>query len=158
MTSSWARWCLKPLASRLFTQPLVQAQIRETSKLTGLCERNLLVTGEFSAPKASNADNVSIWDVIMSHLPLNYVEYVFAGHMPLVKIADVISGDLEILKGRWWPSKWKMTYRLQKKHAKFRNFCQNISSVIRVWLNLTGGNLILHGISPFFVYWVSIIQ
>ena len=36
---------------------------KKTSKLrvTGLCEGNSLVTGEFPAQRASNADNVSIW-------------------------------------------------------------------------------------------------
>ena len=36
---------------------------KETSKLrvTGLCERNSPVTGEFPAQSASNAENVSIW-------------------------------------------------------------------------------------------------
>ena len=32
LTSYWARWCLKPPASRLFTQPFLQAQIKERSK------------------------------------------------------------------------------------------------------------------------------
>ena len=46
------------LLNRLF-----KAQIKETSKLrvTGLCEGNSQVTGEFPAQKASNAENVSIW-------------------------------------------------------------------------------------------------
>ena len=36
---------------------------RKTSKLrvTGLCEENLPLTGEFPAQRASNAENVSIW-------------------------------------------------------------------------------------------------
>ena len=47
----------------IFTQPFVQAHIKETSKLrvTGLCERNSPVTGEFLTQRASNAENVSIW-------------------------------------------------------------------------------------------------
>ena len=32
-----------------------------TLRATGLCEGNSPVTGEFSAQKASNAENVSIW-------------------------------------------------------------------------------------------------
>ena len=46
------------LLNRLF-----KAQIKETSKLciTGLCEGNSLVTGEFPTQRASNAENVSIW-------------------------------------------------------------------------------------------------
>ena len=56
MTSWWARWRLKSPASRLFTQPFVQVQIKKTSKLrvTSLCEGNSPVTGEFPAQRASN--------------------------------------------------------------------------------------------------------
>ena len=63
MTSQWARWLLKSPASRLFTESFSQAQIKETSKLrvTGLCEGNSPVTGEFPAQTAINAVNVSIW-------------------------------------------------------------------------------------------------
>ena len=63
MTSQWARWRLKSPASRLFTQPFIQAQIKETSKLrvTGLCMGNSPVTSELPAQMASNAANVSIW-------------------------------------------------------------------------------------------------
>ena len=54
---------LKSPASPLFTQPFIQVQIKETSKLciTGLCAGNSPVTGEFPAQTASNAENVSIW-------------------------------------------------------------------------------------------------
>ena len=50
-------------ASRLFTQPFVQVQMKENTKprVTGLCAGNSLVTGEFPAQMASNAENVSIW-------------------------------------------------------------------------------------------------
>ena len=50
-------------SSRLLTRPFIQAQIKETSKLrvTGLCEGNSPVTGEFPAQKSSNAENVFIW-------------------------------------------------------------------------------------------------
>ena len=53
------RWHFKSPAWRLFTQACVQAQMKETSKLrvTGLCEGNSPVTGEFSAQR----ENVSIW-------------------------------------------------------------------------------------------------
>ena len=39
------------MASRLFTQPFVRAQIKEKfkSRVTGLCEGNSRVTGEFPA-------------------------------------------------------------------------------------------------------------
>ena len=57
-----ARRCLKLPASRLFTQLFSQMQIKETSKLrvTGLCEGNSPVTGEFPAQRARNVENVSI--------------------------------------------------------------------------------------------------
>ena len=43
---------------------------KKTSKprVTGLCEGNSPMTGEFPAQRASNAENVSIDDVIMVHL------------------------------------------------------------------------------------------
>ena len=42
---------------------LFRRRSKKTSKLcvTGLCEGNLLVTGEFPAQRASNVENVSIW-------------------------------------------------------------------------------------------------
>ena len=50
------------LLNRLFTR-----RSKNTSKLrvTGLCAENSPVTGEFPAPRASNAETVSIDDVIM---------------------------------------------------------------------------------------------
>ena len=61
-TSKWARWLLKLPASRLFTQPFVQAQIKENIKaprhwpLWG----NSPVIGEFPAHRAINAEKFSI--------------------------------------------------------------------------------------------------
>ena len=59
----WARWRLKSPASRLFTQPFIQAQIKENTKAPRhwpLCGE-ITGTGEFPAQRASNAENVSIW-------------------------------------------------------------------------------------------------
>ena len=55
-------WRLRSPASWLFTQAFIQTPIK-TWKLhvTGLCEGNSSVTGEFPAQKASNTKNVSIW-------------------------------------------------------------------------------------------------
>ena len=53
------------MASRLFTQPFIQAQETPKLRVTGLCVGNSPVTGEFPAQKASNAKNVSIWWLIM---------------------------------------------------------------------------------------------
>ena len=63
VTSLWARWRRKSPASQLFTQPLIQTQIKKTSKLrvTGLCVGNSSGTGEFPAQMASNTANFSIW-------------------------------------------------------------------------------------------------
>ena len=64
VTSLWARWRLKSSASWLFTQPFIQALIKENTKLrcvTGFCAGNSPVTGEFPAQMASNVENVSIW-------------------------------------------------------------------------------------------------
>ena len=48
---------------RLFTQPFILAQIKENIKAPRhwLWEGNSVVTGEFPAQMASNAENVSIW-------------------------------------------------------------------------------------------------
>ena len=51
------RWRLKSPASRLFTQPFIQAQIKENIK----APRHWPLCGEFPAQMASNAENVSIW-------------------------------------------------------------------------------------------------
>ena len=57
-----ARLRLKSPASRLFTQPFIQAQIKENIKVPRhwpLCGE-FTGTGEFPAQMASNAENVSI--------------------------------------------------------------------------------------------------
>ena len=64
MTSYWERWRLKSPASRLFTQPFIQKQIKENIKAPRhwpFFAGNSPVPGEFSAQMASNAENVSIW-------------------------------------------------------------------------------------------------
>ena len=62
LTSSWAWWCLKSPASWLFNR-LFKRRSKKTAKLrvTGLCEGNSPVTGEFPPQRASNAENVSNW-------------------------------------------------------------------------------------------------
>ena len=63
LTSSWPRWRLKSPASRLFTQSLIRAQMKENIKAPRhwpLCGE-FTGTGEFPAQRASNAENVSIW-------------------------------------------------------------------------------------------------
>ena len=56
VTSQWARWRLKPPASRLFTQSFIQAQIKENRGPV-----------KFPAQMASNAGMFPFDDVIMSN-------------------------------------------------------------------------------------------
>ena len=62
MTSQWAGWCHKSLASRLFTQRLFGCRSKKTSKprVTGLCAGNSPGTGEFPVQMASTAETVCI--------------------------------------------------------------------------------------------------
>ena len=63
VTSWWAQWLLKSAVSRLFTQPFVEAQIKENIK----APRHWPLWGEsighceFPTQRASHAENVSIW-------------------------------------------------------------------------------------------------
>ena len=74
VTSWWARWRFKSPASRLFIQPVIQAQIKENIKALRhwLCEGNSPVTGEFPAQRASNAKMFPFHDVIVQR-PLQYL-------------------------------------------------------------------------------------
>ena len=67
VASQWARWRLKSPASPLFSQPSIQALIKEDIKLrvTSLWAGNSPVTGEFSGQVASNTENVLHSWVIM---------------------------------------------------------------------------------------------
>ena len=63
VTSQWARCCLESPASPVFTQPFIQAQIKENIN----APRHWPLCGEFTgdrwfpAQMASNAVNASIW-------------------------------------------------------------------------------------------------
>ena len=64
MTSQWAWWRLKSPASRLFTQPFIQAQIKENIKAPRhwpLWKGIHRWPVNFPSQKASNAENISIW-------------------------------------------------------------------------------------------------
>ena len=77
MTSWWQRWRLKSPASRLFTQPFIQTQIKENIKAPRhwpLCGE-FSGTGEFPAQRASYAENVSIW--WRHHGTTRYMCFVF---------------------------------------------------------------------------------
>ena len=58
-----APWCLQSPTSPLFTQPFIQAHIKESIKAPRhwTFEGNSPVTGEFPAQMTSNAENASIW-------------------------------------------------------------------------------------------------
>ena len=62
VTLKRTRLRLKSQASRLFTQPFIQAHIKETMKVPRHCPLwvNSPVTGKFPAQMASNAESVSI--------------------------------------------------------------------------------------------------
>ena len=68
-TSTWAHYndvIMIAMSSQITSASIVYSTVcsgKETSKfrVTGLCEGNSPVTGEFPAQRASNAENVSIW-------------------------------------------------------------------------------------------------
>ena len=72
MTSWLARWRLKSVAYRLFTQPFVQAQFKQTSKLcvTGLCEGNQSVNGGSPHKGPVTRKIFPFDDVIMNRMTL----------------------------------------------------------------------------------------
>ena len=61
VTSYWERVQHKSPATRLFTQPFVQVQIKENIKAPRHWPFWGEFTGDFPAQRASNAENVSIW-------------------------------------------------------------------------------------------------
>ena len=75
LTSQWSRWRLKSPASRLFTQSLIQAQIKENIKIP--CHWPLC--GEFTGPMNSSHKGpvtrkmFPFDDVIMSFCPVVYL-------------------------------------------------------------------------------------
>ena len=57
---TWASWYLESLATQLYAQQLVEANIKETPKplLLALCEGNPPVTGGFPSKRANNTESV----------------------------------------------------------------------------------------------------
>ena len=86
VTSFRTPWRLKTPALRLFTQTFNQAQVTENIKAPRhwLCEGNSPLTAEFSAQRASNAENVSIW--------LRHLEW------------ELSKGTQRIMDGKWFES------------------------------------------------------
>ena len=65
VTSHWARWCLKSTASRVFSQPFVQAQIKETIKVP----RHWPLWGESTGDRwipLTSASDVKLWCFLWS--------------------------------------------------------------------------------------------
>ena len=89
LTSWWPRWRLKSPASRMFTQPFIQTQIKENIKAPRhwpLCGE-FTGTGEFPAQRASYAENVSIW---WCHHDLSLSDIIVIGPMILFPVYGVI--------------------------------------------------------------------
>ena len=87
------RWRLKSPALRLFTQPLIQTQMKENIKAPRhwpLCGE-LTGTGEFPAQMASNAENVSIWWRHHEILQL-YISYSMCQPLYMLTLSTEIHG------------------------------------------------------------------
>ena len=82
----------KSPASRLITQPFIQAYIKENIKAPRhwpLCGE---FTGEFPAQMASNAENVFIWwrlHVILTYRPGRYCSHLKKGTISISQVAAV---------------------------------------------------------------------
>ena len=78
VTSQWVRWRFISPASPLFTQPFIQAQIKENIK----APRHWPLGGEFiGGQRASDTENVSIWwrhHVITDKVTYKFVNQVYA--------------------------------------------------------------------------------
>ena len=93
---------MSAVASQITSLTIVYSTVysRRTSKktpkihVTGLCEGNSPVIGEFPSEKANNAENVSTWwrHISIQSLVFSDVELRFFDQTTLLKIADVI----------WW--------------------------------------------------------
>ena len=130
MTSQWARWRLKSPVSRLFTQPFIQAQIKENIKAL----RHWPLWGEFTddrwipPQRASDAEMFPFDDVIMwwftlipfaswfllPALPLNFaLSCSENGLVPQERIKTIFSQNKHIFKQ-------KMSLKMVS--AKYRPF------------------------------------
>ena len=84
---------------------LFRPRSKKTSKfrVTGLCEGNSPVTGEFPAQRASNAEIVSIWwrhhELIMTNL--NSIIWPGSGSLPTLLQMQHSSGNFILLNYSW---------------------------------------------------------
>ena len=114
VTSEWARWRLKSPASRLFTQSLFRRRSKKIPKprVTGLCEGNSPVTGEFPAQqRASNAENIfhlmtSSWSKSVDVLNISCIAYQCYQPASLVTKKSWVCSSSVTLYGRNSRRKW----------------------------------------------------
>ena len=94
-TSLRAEWRLKSPTSPLFTQPFVQAQIKENIKAPRYWP---FVRG---IQRASNAENVSIW--WRHHVSFSYVMYTGPelGHHYACRYFDMFFSKISVFHGFW---------------------------------------------------------
>ena len=121
----WARWRLKSPASRLFTQPFIQAQIKENIK----AQRHWPLCGEFTGDWwiptqwASNVGYVSIWwhhHIVMQsviwnlHTLLRIIVYeilMYTGNKVFVLVANMLHiTDFVIMALHLWFVQYSYAY------------------------------------------------
>ena len=89
-------WQFHPLYSTIYSG----ADQKKTSKLhvTGFCEGNSPVTGEFPAQRASNAENIPIWwchhvHDMMMHWPFKEQDFITDIHLSLITLLALCEGN-----------------------------------------------------------------
>ena len=115
------------LLNRLFGR-----RLNKTWKLrvTGLCEGNSLVTGEFPAQMASNAENVSIW--WRNHgtiLPINlFLQLHVTSFMKSVQISSMQIPKINVMFIKWCGVDDKIFWWLMKKYILTDSWLNGILS------------------------------
>ena len=109
------RWRLDCLINRLFRR-----RLKKTSKLhiTGLCERNSLVTSEFPSQRASNVENDSIWWRHHGKGPWDFV------------ISDGLFWTEYRILYRFFQSPWRSALCSNKQRIRRRQQTPTVNSLI----------------------------
>ena len=100
MTSWWVQWRLKSPASPLFTQPFIQAQIKENIKAPRQWPLCWKFTGDWWIPRTNGQqpENVCIWWRHHTQSP-NRRFWNFVGHMAVIlwyyRILCIVSNRLD---------------------------------------------------------------
>ena len=111
MTSSWVRLHLKSPASRVFAQPFVQGWIK-TPKLhvTGICEGNPPVTGDFPPQRVTNVENVLIswrhhgWFNLAALTDIRWIILIVFTSVEILSISFcTVSKLIRCLSYTWFP-------------------------------------------------------